>query len=156
MRKMVGRNKRRRTAECIGVCFEPLEPRLLLSGSWAAGVDNPSPDPQPNNQDGFTQESGVLFESTGTSGVDALQQKQSQPQTGTIVDILASAPAIEEFAAADPAPEAAISEGQTPPASSGIKQRLSTMPNCSQCLMIRPGRRASWYLSMKMWPVTNN
>ena len=119
MRKMAGRNKRRRTAECIGVCFEPLEPRLLLSGSWAAGVDNPSPDPQPNNQDGFTQESGVLFESTGISGVDALQQKQSQPQTGTIVDILASAPAIEEFAAADPAPEAAISEGQTPPAPSG-------------------------------------
>ena len=119
MRKMVGRNKRRRTAECIGVCFEPLEPRLLLSGSWAAGMDNPSPDPQPNNQDGFTQESGVLFESTGISGVDALQQKQSQPQTGTIVDILASAPAIEEFAAADPAPQAAISEGQTPPAPSG-------------------------------------
>ena len=121
MRKMVGRNKRRRTAECIGVCFEPLEPRLLLSGSWAAGMDNPSPDPQPNNQDGFTQETGVLFEGTGTSGMDALQQKQSQPQTGTIVDILASAPAIEEFAAADPAPEAAISEGQTPPASSGTQ-----------------------------------
>ena len=124
MRKMVGRNKRRRTAECIGVCFEPLEPRLLLSGSWAAGVDNPSPDPQPNNQDGFTQESGVLFESTGISGVDALQQKQSQPQTGTIVDILASAPAIEEFAAADPVLEKATSDGQAPLASSDTQATL--------------------------------
>ena len=115
-------------------------------------MDNPSPDPQPNNQDGFTQESGVLFESTGISGVDALQQKQSQPQTGTIVDILASAPAIEEFAAADPAPEAAISEGQTPPASSDTQATLSTMPTAAHRTQhLSPTRRPrpqseNWFL----------
>jgi len=84
MRKKVGRNKRKQNTEDIGICFEPLEPRVLLSGSWGAGVDSSSLDSQPNVQGDFTQETGVLFESTGTSGMDALQQKQSQPETGRL------------------------------------------------------------------------
>ena len=118
MRKKIERIRRKRNVEDIGICFEPLEPRLLLSGSWGAGVDNPSPDPQPNTQGDFTQETAVLFESTGTSGVDALQQSKSQPGTGTLVDILASAPAIDEFTAFSPVKEAAPSEGQAAPATS--------------------------------------
>ena len=115
---MIERIRRKRNAEDIGICFEPLELRLLLSGSWGAGVDNHSPDPQPNTQGDFTQETAVLFESTGTSGVDVLQQSKSQPGTGTLVDILASAPAIDEFTAFSPVREAAPSEGQAAPAPS--------------------------------------
>jgi hypothetical protein len=118
MRKKIERIRRKRNAEDIGICFEPLDPRLLLSGSWGAGMDNPSPDPQPNTHGNFTQESGVLFESTGTSGMDALQQKQSQPETGTIVDMLALVPAIDEFPATSPVQETASSENQATPASS--------------------------------------
>ena len=118
MRKKIERIRKKRNAKDIGICFEPLEPRLLLSGSWGAGMENPSPDSQLNTQGDFTQETAVLFESTGTSGVDALQQSKSQPGTGTLVDILAAAPAIEEFAAADPVPETASSEDQALPASS--------------------------------------
>ena len=118
IRKLMEWLWRKRSTEQIGVCFEPLEPRLLLSGSGAAGAEIASADSQPDIQAESVQEAGLLFESTGTSGANILQQTQSQPETGTIADILAAAPAIEEFAAADPAPEAAISEGQTPPASS--------------------------------------
>jgi len=115
---MVGRNKLKRAAEDIGICFEPLEPRVLLSGSWGAAVASPSPDLNPNTQGDFTQETAALFETTGTCGMDALQQKQSQPQTGTIVDILALAPAIDEFPATSPVQETASSENQATPASS--------------------------------------
>ena len=45
MREMVERIKRKRNAENIGICFEPLEPRLLLSGSWGAGkTELPNPE----------------------------------------------------------------------------------------------------------------
>ena len=118
MRKKIERIRRKRNAKDIGICFEPLEPRLLLSGSWAAGMESPSPDLQLNTRSDFTQETGVPFDSAGASGVEALQQSKSQPGIGTIVDILAAAPAIEEFAAADPVPETASSEDQALPASS--------------------------------------
>lgn len=117
MRKMVGRNKRKQNTEDIGICFEPLEPRVLLSGSWGAAVASPSPDLNPNTQGDFTQETAALFETTGTCGMDALQQKQSQPQTGTIVDILALAPAIDEFPATSSVQETASPENQATPAS---------------------------------------
>ena len=44
----------------VGVCFEPLEPRLLLSGSWGAGVDASPAESQANAPGGFGQETVVL------------------------------------------------------------------------------------------------
>ena len=42
-----------------GICFEPLEPRLLLSGSWGAGIDMPSPDSSAHTEGGFEHEATV-------------------------------------------------------------------------------------------------
>ena len=100
-------------AKDIGVCFEPLEPRLLLSGSWGAGVDGPSPDPQASAHDGFTQETVVFSENTVGSGADALIQNQSVPESGALVDVLAQAPPLNVFAAAGPVPEAPSASDQT-------------------------------------------
>ena len=92
MRKNIKRIRKKQNAKDIGVCFEPLEPRLLLSGSWGAGVDVPSPDSQPNSHGGFTQETVLLSENTGGSRTDALTQNQSVPDAGALVDVLAQAP----------------------------------------------------------------
>ena len=54
-------------------------------------------------------------------GMHALQQDQSQPQTGRIVDILAQASAIEEVASVEPDPETASSADQTAPAGSDAR-----------------------------------
>ena len=121
MRKKIERIRRKRNAEDIGICFEPLEPRLLLSGSWAAGAESASLDPQPTVQGDFTQETASLFENAGITGMHALQQDQSQPQTGRIVDILAQASAIEEVASVEPDPETASSADQTAPAGSDAR-----------------------------------
>ena len=113
MRKKIKRIRIKQNDKEIGVCFEPLEPRLLLSGSWGTGVDAPSPDSQQNTHSGFAQETVLLSENTGGSGTDALTQNQSVPVTGALVDVLAQAPPLNGFGAAGPVPEAPSTSDQT-------------------------------------------
>jgi hypothetical protein len=137
MRKLMEWIRRKRSTEPIGVCFEPLEPRLLLSGSGGAGAESESADSQPDIQAESVQEAGLLFESTGTTGAHILQQTQSQPETGTIVDTLSLAPAIEEIGAADHAPEAASSDSQAAPAA-------TCKPGVVLCCSLPSACRSSW------------
>ena len=60
-------SKRKRAAMAIGIVFEPLEPRLLLSGSWGAVADGPPADSQENAASGF--ESDMISFSEGPEGV---------------------------------------------------------------------------------------
>ena len=78
-----------------GICFEPLEPRLLLSGSWGAGLDTPSPDSQANAPGGFEYQAAAFAQSISLSDADlhAPNAQQSEP----IVDLLAEAPVINEL-----------------------------------------------------------
>ena len=76
------RNKRHTLA--VGVCFEPLEPRLLLSGSWGAGVDASPADSQASTPDKRGAEAVALH-------ADARISDQQQ-MLGRI-DLLAQAPA---------------------------------------------------------------
>ena len=45
----------------IGIYFEPLEQRLLLSASWEGGVDTPSPDLQKDTQSTIATEADAFF-----------------------------------------------------------------------------------------------
>ena len=85
----------------IGICFEPLEPRLLLSGSWGAGIEVSSPDLQSNAHSNFAQQTVTLAENTGVSRTDALAQNQNAPGTGALVDVLSQAPVLNAFDAAE-------------------------------------------------------
>ena len=115
-----------------GVCFEPLEPRLLLSGSWGAGVDAPSHDSQTSTHGGFTQETVVISEITVGSGTDT--QHQNPRQTAVHVDLLAQAPVLNAVNAADPVLEApstadlvAPATGDTP--AKGSESDSETQPD---------------------------
>ena len=83
----------------IGICFEPLEPRLLLSGSWGGGIDAPSPDAQLNTDGGFGPETVTLSQSPAGLSSDALVQNQHALGAGTFVDVLANAPVLSAFEA---------------------------------------------------------
>ena len=113
MRKKIKRIRIKQNAKDIGVCFEPLEPRLLLSGSWGAGVDAPSSDSQQNTHGGFAQETVVFSKNTVGSGADALIQNQSVPESGALVDVLAQTSPLNAFAAAGPVPKAPSTLDQT-------------------------------------------
>jgi hypothetical protein len=69
-------------------CFEPLEPRMLLSGSWGTGADTPSPD----KRDTHTQAT-VLPESAAVA-FHNLTDQQSNDQNTSVVDPLAQAPSL--------------------------------------------------------------
>ena len=97
----------------LGICFEPLEPRLLLSGSWGAGVDAPSHDSQTSTHGGFTQETVVISEITVGSGTDT--QHQNPRQTAVHVDLLAQAPVMNAVNAADPVLETPATSDQVAP-----------------------------------------
>ena len=108
------RIRKQRHATPNGVCFEPLEPRLLLSGSWGAGVDAPSHDSQTSTHGGFTQETVVISEIT--IGSEADTQHQNPRQTAVHVDLLAQAPVLNAVNAVDPVPEAPSTPDQAAPA----------------------------------------
>jgi hypothetical protein len=110
--------RRKRHASVLGICFEPLEPRLLLSGSWGAAMDSPAPAGPPVTQSDFAQQTVAIHESPGTFGVDGLQQNKSQLDARLVVDILASTPAIGEFRAVNAVSGMASSTDQETPASS--------------------------------------
>ena len=111
----------------IGVCFEPLEPRLLLSGSWGAGVDAPSHDSQTSTHGGFTQETVVVSEITIGSATDI--QHQNPRQTAVLVDLLAQASVLNAVNAADPVLEKPSTTDQAAPAT-GNTSAIGTESDC--------------------------
>ncbi|MDJ0830713.1 MAG: DUF4347 domain-containing protein, partial [Desulfobacterales bacterium] len=68
------------------ICFEPLEPRLLLSGSWGTGADTPGPDEQGSNTKATVLPQSIAEASRIQS------DHQSNDQTIGAVDLLAQAP----------------------------------------------------------------
>ncbi len=118
MRKKVERIRNKRNGPDVGIRFEALEPRLLLSGSWGAGADGPSPDTQASTPGDFSTTTVTLAEGPDTFYSDALFQNQHTLGTGTYVDVLAEAPVLDAFQAdnADNVdPEGQSTSNQTPP-----------------------------------------
>ena len=104
------RIRKQRHATPNGVCFEPLEPRLLLSGSWGAGVDAPSHDSQTSTHGGFTQQTVTLSENPDASITGT--QNLNPRQTAVHVDLLAQAPVLNAVNAVDPVLEAPLPSEQ--------------------------------------------
>jgi VCBS repeat-containing protein len=95
MRKKSVNGRRERHASNTGICFEALEPRLLLSGSWGAAVDGPSPNTQANTPNDFNQDTVALYDATGSTATDT--QLQSPQVDVGFIDLLADAPALNLF-----------------------------------------------------------
>ena len=91
------RNKRHRLA--AGICFEPLEPRLLLSGSWGAGVEASPAESQANTPGNRGQETVALHADANISDPQAWQQQRLQ--TIGRVDLLANASVLNAFPAGE-------------------------------------------------------
>ena len=87
--------RKARNALGIGICFEPLEPRLLLSGSWGVGIDTPSQDSEVHTQSDFAQDTVAFIESTTTSIRAGQNQDQNASGTGSLVDVLSQARALD-------------------------------------------------------------
>ena len=69
-------------------CFEPLEPHLLLSGSWGTGADTPSSD----EQDTHTQ--ATVLPESAAEDFHTQTDQQSNDQTTGVVDLLAHTPSL--------------------------------------------------------------
>ena len=91
MRKKQKKRSRERHLSKSGICFEALEPRLLLSGSWGAVVDGPGPDTQADSHGSLTQGSMVFHADTGITGVGS--EDRSLTPGSSRVDLLSLAPA---------------------------------------------------------------
>ncbi len=92
MRKKQKKGLRERYLLKAGICFEALEPRLLLSGSWGAVVDGPSADTQADAHSGLILKSVVSHADAGFSGAGNAQVNL-RPGSGR-VDLLSRAPAL--------------------------------------------------------------
>ena len=99
-----------------GICFEPLEPRLLLSGTWGAGVDASPADSQANTPGGSGQDTAVLHADSGISDLQVLQQHRLQ--TIGRIDLLANAPVLNAFPAGESLENADHGAATADPASS--------------------------------------
>ena len=113
MRKQLGQNRKKQNICDAGVCFEALEPRLLLSGSWGVGVGAPSLDSQSNTHGNFGPETVTLSEGPDAFSSDALLRNQHALGVGTFVDVLANAPVLSVFDANDQVLEASSTSNQT-------------------------------------------
>ena len=121
MLKKGQRTRNSRNKSSAGVCFEPLEPRLLLSGSWGAGVDASPAESQANAPGGFGQETVALHADAGISDPQAWQQHRLQI-IGR-VDLLASAPVLNALPAGEALENADHSAAPAEPASSTVAVR---------------------------------
>ena len=88
---------RKQTAMDISVCFEPLEPRLLLSGSLGTGGEVASPDSQTTSDSSIGTNTVTISEAPEAIGLDALSQNQHVLGVGTFVDVLADAPPLNSL-----------------------------------------------------------
>ena len=86
-----------------GICFEPLEPRLLLSGTWGTGADGAVSEARTKLDGGFNQATVAAATAVETSQTGA---------TGGTVDLLGEAPALNfvESANSEAAPTIAPTE----------------------------------------------
>ena len=80
------------TAAASGICFEPLEPRLLLSGSWGAGAEAPSAD-TPGAPGSEISPAGVDFH-LDRGHADAAAASPDASTAAPVVDLLVQAPAL--------------------------------------------------------------
>ena len=96
LKKMPWVRKKRQASAC-GICFEPLEPRLLLSGSWGAGIDSPAPDGLSGAQGDLAQETVAVYESAVTCDAFVQHEAQNPSGAGAMVDILAQIPKLDEI-----------------------------------------------------------
>ena len=92
MQKKPKNRHRERHLSKAGICFEALEPRLLLSGSWGAIVDGPGAESQADTHDGLILKSVVSHADAGFSGAGNAQVNLT-PECGR-VDLLSRAPAL--------------------------------------------------------------
>ena len=81
-----------------GICFEALEPRLLLSGSWGAVVDAPGPDTPFDAHGGLAQGTVMFHSDASISGAGNVQVNLT-PASGR-VDLLSRAPALNTLGTA--------------------------------------------------------
>ena len=79
-----------------GICFEALEPRLLLSGSWGAVVDGPSADSQADTRGGLLTQGSVVFHADIGNTAALNGRVQLTPESGR-VDLLSRAPVLNTF-----------------------------------------------------------
>ena len=92
--------RKQRCATPNGVCFEPLEPRLLLSGSWGAGVDAPSHDSQ--RAPTAASPRRPWWSPRTSSAPERIPSTKPKPcQTAVQVDALSQAPVLSAVNAVD-------------------------------------------------------
>ena len=113
MQKKPKNRHRQRHLLSAGICFEALEPRLLLSGSWGADVDGPGPDTQADAHGGLTLKSVMSHAEVGFSGAGNAQDNLT-PGSGR-VDLLSQASALNTLGSPDAALDVSIASIQATP-----------------------------------------
>lgn len=98
MAKIRTTQSRKPCIESSGICFEPLEPRLLLSGSWGAGAEALSAEVPNTPGSNFAQAPAAFDASRGHADAGAAHQGSSSP----VVDLLAQAPVLNAIPAVEP------------------------------------------------------
>ena len=95
-----------------GICFEALEPRLLLSGSWGAIVDGSGPDTPSDSHGGFTRASMVFHADTDINTTGS-ENRHLTPRS-LHGDLLSRAPALNTLF--NPIPDLDVSSASIPAA----------------------------------------
>ncbi len=72
------KNTKASQSNSVGILLEPLEPRLLLSGSWGAVVDASPTNSQVNAFGECSKEAVFLHANDGISDLKDLQQQRLQ------------------------------------------------------------------------------
>jgi len=95
MRKKQKKWHRERHLSKAGICFEVLEPSLLLPGSWGSVVDGPGAESQADVHGSLTHGSVVFHADAGISGAGNAQVNLA-PGSGR-VDLLSQVPGLSTF-----------------------------------------------------------
>ncbi len=114
---------REERSQASGICFEPLEPRLLLSGSWGEVIDSSGTDRPSHTQDTLTQK--TLLSGTDTDHTGPQAERSHLTAAGG-VDLLAQAPVLIPEDALESTIEGTVASNQV---SSEPIAPLNMMPN---------------------------
>ena len=79
----------------FGICFEPLEPRLLLSGSVEGGIDSPSPNTFQNLQTDSTQETVAIGAVENDLALNGKYLSETSLNSSKLNEILKELPALD-------------------------------------------------------------
>ncbi len=93
MAKLGKQQRGKRMTAASGICFEPLEPRLLLSGSWGSGAEAPTADTQSTPGSEIAPAGADFHLDRGHADAAANQD------SGPVIDLLAQAPALNAYQA---------------------------------------------------------